>query len=171
MRSHFKLLPVVLTLSSFLLGAAPPPQTDPKPEKTDMEKQRQTVADIRNVGTALYSWLTDQVSASAAGAQETEKSVVLAPYRVISSQELKKLLVPQYLGQLPETDGWGYPFEFRVNVKDVLGENVMMIRSPGRDGKYSVEKYSVHSFDSESYDEDIVWADGYFIRWPQREAN
>jgi len=31
-------------------------------------KQKRTVADVRNAGTALFSWLTDQVGAAAAGA-------------------------------------------------------------------------------------------------------
>jgi len=172
MRSHPKPLLVVLALSILVLGAAPP-QAGPKPEMTDMEKQRQTVADIRNVGTAMFSWLTDQVGASAAGAQEQEKEkeklVGLKLYRVISAKELKKLLVPQYIEQIPETDGWGNPYEFRLNVKDVLGQYVMAIRSPGRDGSYSASKYSIHGFDPENYDEDIVWADGYFVRWPQRQ--
>ena len=30
-------------------------------------KQKATVADVRNIGTAWYSWMTDQASASAAG--------------------------------------------------------------------------------------------------------
>lgn len=166
MRSQSKPLLAVLALSGLVLGAAPP-QIDPTPEKTDMEKQRQTVADIRNVGTAMFSWLTDQVGASAAGAQE--KVVGLTPYRVISAKELRKLLVPQYIGQLPESDGWGNPYEFRLNVKDAMAKHVMAIRSPGRDGKYSASKYSVRAFDPESYDEDIVWIDGYFVRQPQRQ--
>ena len=31
-------------------------------------KQKRTVADMRNIGTAMFSWLTDQVGAAAAGA-------------------------------------------------------------------------------------------------------
>ena len=34
-------------------------------------KQKRTVADIRNVGTAEMSWLTDQIAAAAAGATNT----------------------------------------------------------------------------------------------------
>jgi hypothetical protein len=171
MRSHSKPLLVVLALSSLVLGAAPP-QADPKAEISDMDRQRLTTADIRNVGTAMFSWLTDQVGASAAGAQEQEKKeqlVGITPYRAISTRELKKLLVPQYIQRLPETDGWGNPYEFRLNAKDLLGQSVMMIRSPGRDGAYSARKYSVKGFDPEDYDQDIVWADGFFVRWPQRQ--
>src|ERR1700730_14681921 len=34
-------------------------------------KQKRTVADVRNTGTAMFSWLTDQVGAAAAGAAAT----------------------------------------------------------------------------------------------------
>src|SRR5258705_8114200 len=30
-------------------------------------KQKRTVADMRNIGTAMFSWLTDQVGAASAG--------------------------------------------------------------------------------------------------------
>ena len=45
----------------------------------------------------------------------------------------------------------------------------MSIRSPGRDGKYSATEYSVTPFDPVDFDEDIVWADGFFVRWPQKK--
>src|SRR5437588_9881670 len=35
-------------------------------------KQKRTVADVRNCGTAMFSWLTDQVGAAAAGASATQ---------------------------------------------------------------------------------------------------
>src|SRR3954447_21264732 len=35
-------------------------------------KQKRTVADMRNTGTAMFSWLTDQVGAAAAGQTATE---------------------------------------------------------------------------------------------------
>src|SRR5215207_7575505 len=43
-------------------------------------KQKRTVADVRNTGTAMFSWLTDQVGAAAAGASATASTVVLTNY-------------------------------------------------------------------------------------------
>ncbi len=131
----------------------------------DLEKQRQTVKDIRNLGTALYCWLTDEVGAAAAGKQER---LDLQLYPSISRTELEKLLVPEYLDKIPETDGWGHPFDVRLNVKDPQARNVMSIRSPGRDGSYSEDVYKIDRFDPVDYDQDLVWADGFFIRWPER---
>src|SRR5436305_9180884 len=43
-------------------------------------KQKRTVADMRNVGTAMFSWLTDQVGAAAAGQTATEIDLGAASY-------------------------------------------------------------------------------------------
>lgn len=42
----------------------------------------------------------------------------------------------------------------------------MATRSPGRDGEFSGDTYTVSQFPGGSYDGDIVWADGFFARWP-----
>src|SRR3954468_635011 len=41
-------------------------------------KQKRTVADMRNAGTAMFSWLTDQVGAAAAGQANT--TIALSDY-------------------------------------------------------------------------------------------
>jgi hypothetical protein len=137
----------------------------------DREAQKKTIADMRNLGTAMFSWLTDQVGAGAAGQSQTEpagKAADLAQYSPISHAELEKILVPQYLQTVPERDGWGHPYELYLNVKNVLAPQVMGIRSPGRDGRFSANRYSVGSFPPDQFDEDIVWVDGFFARWPQK---
>jgi hypothetical protein len=145
-------------------------ETDAAPEQqitdssSDSQRQLQTVADMRNLGTAMFSWLTDQVGAGAAGEQEVE--IQLYPY--ISGADLERLLVPQYLERIPKVDGWGNPFEVRLSVQDTLAQHVMSIRSAGRDGRYSADVYKQESFEPADYDQDIVWADGFFVRWPQR---
>lgn len=142
-----------------------------EPAANDKEAQKRTVAAIRNTGTAMFSWLTDQVGASAAGQSQTEQgptTVELKHYPLVSRAQLGKILVPEYIQKIPETDGWGNPFEYYLNTANPLAPQVMGIRSPGRDGRFSAASYSVGPFDPEDYDEDIVWADGYFVRWPQK---
>jgi len=139
---------------------------------TDTEAQRRTIVDLRNVGTAMFSWLTDQVGAGAAGQSQVETEgapVSLKQYPPISRGELEKILVPQYIGEIPEKDGWSNPYEYYLNVAEPLAPQVMSIRSPGRDGKFSATEYSVTSFEPGDFDEDIVWADGFFVRWPQKK--
>src|SRR6185295_4236131 len=74
-------------------------------------KQKRTVADIRNAGTAEMSWLTDQIAAAAAGATNT---VDVGDYTQMPAANLSNLLVPQYLQQVPEKDGWKQDMDFYV---------------------------------------------------------
>src|SRR5215210_9148081 len=57
-------------------------------------KQKRTVADMRNTGTAMFSWLTDQVGAAAAGANGT---VTMGNYAALGETVLDAVLVPQYM--------------------------------------------------------------------------
>jgi uncharacterized protein len=144
-----------------------------EPAANDWEAQKRTVADIRDTGTAMFSWLTDQVGAAAAGQSQTEKGpaiVDLKRYPRVSREQLEKLLVPDYaVHKVPATDGWGHPLEYYLNIENTAAPQVMGIRSPGRDGKFSAGRYTVSAFDPGDFDEDIVWADGFFVRWPQRK--
>ncbi len=144
-------------------------ERESQPTATDEEAQKRTVADIRNTGTAMFSWLTDQVGAAAAGQSQTETGDIdLDDYPVLSRDEVQSILLPQYMQTVPETDGWGNPYEYYLNVENPLAVHVMGIRSPGRDGRFSDDSYTVTAFDPDDFDEDIVWADGFFVRWPQK---
>ena len=129
-------------------------------------KQKRTVADMRNTGTAMFSWLTDQAGAAAAGAAATD--VDLANYVSIDVATLNDTLVPQYLQAVPEKDGWKQDFHYFLETTNVLQPNVMAIGSGGRDAKFAGGSYTVTGFDPTDYDQDIVWADGFFVRWPQK---
>ena len=131
-------------------------------------KQKRTVSDMRNTGTAMFSWLTDQVGAAAAGQAATD-SVNLTDYKTaIPIDTLKTVLVPQYLQSIPVKDGWKTDYEYYLETTKVLQRTVMLIRSGGRDGVFSGTTYTVTGFDPTDYDQDIVWADGFFVRWPQK---
>ena len=132
----------------------------------DASRQKQTIKDMRNAGTAMFSWLTDQVGAAAAGQTATE--IDLRDYPSISRADLSTILVPEYLQKVPELDGWKHPYEYSLNVANPMARNVMAIRSPGRDGSTAGDVYTVTSFLPGDYDQDIVWVDGYFVRWPQK---
>ena len=131
-------------------------------------KQKRTVADVRNIGTAMFSWLTDQVGAAAAGASASD--VVLTSYgTVLTAAQVGSVLVPQYMQDIPGADGWKTPYDYYLNTANPLAPTVMAIRSMGRNKVAEGSgTYSVTSFDPTNYDQDIVWADGFFVRWPQK---
>src|SRR5690349_18747148 len=76
-------------------------------------KQKRTVADTRNTGTAMFSWLTDQVGAAAAGADTNQ--VALSEDNYGSTKDaaaVSTLLVPQYLQSVPDKDGWKHDYSY-----------------------------------------------------------
>ncbi len=133
-------------------------------------KQKRTVADIRDVGTSWYSWLTDQISAASTGSTNTyDFSQLDVP---LTADELLATLYVSpdffYIQKIGPTDGWGHDFDFAWS-GSVLSAQVLGIRSFGRDdaeGPDATNPYAVGPFDVTAYDEDIVWADGLFIRYP-----
>ena len=128
-------------------------------------KQKRTVADMRNVGTAAMSWLTDQVAASAAGATQ----INLASYE--QTDDWTNFLVSQYIQDVPEKDGWKNAYTYRRN-SDVGEAQIFAILSGGRGGaREAADPISSTAFDPTDYNQDIVWADGFFVRWPQKITN
>lgn len=129
-------------------------------------KQKRTMADMRIVGGAMFSWLTDQVGAAAAG--QTSTTIDLALYGGKKSvADLNTILIPAYLQDIPIKDGWKSPYDYYMNVANPHSQNVMAIRSRGRDSQADTEDYTVTGFEPTDYDRDVVWADGFMVRWPE----
>ncbi len=134
-------------------------------------KQKRTVADMRNTGTAWMSWLTDQVGAASAGAGKSWKG------DLTEDQEYTDLfgyLHPSdtffYMQEVPQEDGWKYDYLYGMN-DNLLDSNVLVICSGGRDGALEAdgcagETHDVAPFVATDYNKDIIWGDGYFISWP-----
>jgi type IV pilus assembly protein PilA len=133
-------------------------------------KQKRTVADIRNVGTAMMSWLTDQIGGAAAGRSSTTGQVDMGSYVQQDVADLQSILSPQYIQQLPEKDGWKNNYVYYLNTENPLAAQVMAIFSGARDGSDPETEYTTTNFDPTDYNQDIVWADGFFVRWPQKQS-
>jgi general secretion pathway protein G len=129
-------------------------------------KQKRSMADLRTVGTAMMSWLTDQNSAAAAGASTTD--VAISDYQPITLTALRDVLVPQYIQTLPVRDGWKHDYDYYLDVNDPRALHVALVRSPGQLGSFEADTYTPGSFDPTDYVQDLVWADGMFVRFPQK---
>ena len=133
-------------------------------------KQKRTVADVRDVGTAWMSWLTDQVGAASAGATKVYDA---AGFSDVSYPELFGYLHPSttffYMQDVPQVDAWRYPLAFG-KAESLLASTVLVVCSGGGDGALDgndcTRGWDVAPFIATDFTQDIVWADGYFIRWP-----
>ena len=142
-------------------------------------KQKASVADMRNLGTAWMSWVTDQVSAGSAGLAIKQLNWTSDLPNVIAPDALALLLVGDgdqfYLQRMPTADGWQNPYEFKAAFTAgqsatyaalITSSRMIGIRSPGRNGDFDGTTYTNGTFLSTEYDSDIVWSDGYFVRAP-----
>lgn len=158
----------------------------------DRLEQEATLVAMRELGEAFERWRRDRAQALApvagheggvanglrsadpvddAGAMQPEPGGAGPGADVVRVDELPPLpletleqyLVPRYLRSLPRLDGWGRPLELRGTLET---SPHLAIRSAGRDGEISSGSYRAGTFDPSSYDEDVVWLDGIFIRQP-----
>ena len=149
-------------------------------------KQKRSVSDIRSIGVAWMAWVTDQVSAGAAGAAVTDLDWGVELPNALSAEEIMGLLEGDsegnaiYLSNMPTVDGWGNDLDFGavIDVDDPTSFKQMIterraigIRSRGRDGQEDLGGvYEALIFPANKYDNDIVWVDGYFVRIPGGSA-
>jgi type IV pilus assembly protein PilA len=136
-------------------------------------KQKRTMGDAKNMGTAMFSYQTDMAQGAAAGA-----GITLTDFLTITAANLETLLSPQYIQTIPVFDGWKENYEYWLTVNpdalpagDPAKENLMAIFSGARDGNASLANYTAANFEPTDYDQDIVWANGFFVRWPGKGPN
>ena len=130
-------------------------------------KQKRTMADMRNVGTAFMSYVTDAASAAAAGSANT---FVGTSYLSMTHASLFSILHPSqtffYMNEVPALDGWKYSYIIGYG-GNPLASQVIALGSGGRNGLLSAfTTQTVGPFTPTDYDQDIIWADGFFVRWP-----
>ena len=79
------------------------------------------------------------------------------------------ILTPQYLQDIPTLDGWKTAYDYYLNTAQPAGAAGHGDPQQGpRQGVAVGTDYTVTSFEPTDYDQDIVWADGFFVRWPQK---
>lgn len=133
-------------------------------------KQKRTVSDMRNTGNAWMSWLTDQVGAASAG---TAKTFDAGLHQAKTYVDIYEYLRPTdtffYMQEVPQLDGWRNPMVFGLGA-NLLLSSTMSIYAACRDNEFDTAPggtFPVIPFLATDYDQDIVWADGYFVRWPE----
>lgn len=168
---------LLVALLAAVGATAAPANADPRPEpaaaggtESATAPAEETLNRMRDAGTAMFSWVTDAVAdqewpASEAGEDEGPAAWTRCPS--ISYEELEDLLVPDYIAELPRTDGWGNPLELCLDREPTPGDEYLAgIRSPGRDGSFEGDTYREGPFPTEDLDRDPVWINGFFVRWP-----
>lgn len=137
-----------------------PPRLDP------VSRQQVTLERIDTLGAAMLSYWTDVIS-GAPRAPTGGPSVDLTLIDPIAAPDLAALLLTPFYYTLcvPAVDGWGYPFDYRLN-DNPLAAPFMSIRSRGSDGVVEGELYDTEVFPADDLARDLVWSDGLYFRSP-----
>lgn len=120
-------------------------------------KQKRTVADLRNVNSALAGYASDELTYPQPG-------------------ELATALAPKYISSFPATDGWGNPFQYVCwqESSSSQGCDAYVIASAGRDGVFSqgdLRAYEAESIPATDYDADLVVSDRGWVRSPAQAGS
>jgi len=120
-------------------------------------KQKRSMSDMRALATAIESYAVDNNYYPAAGACNaglftggTNQALNLSSFTNLQ---------PTYIAQVPRTDGWGRFFLYAIDAP----QNNYRITSYGRDGAAG----PLNCGTTTNFNDDIVYADGTFIQWPE----
>jgi hypothetical protein len=110
--------------------------------------QRRTAADMRLIATAWEARATDTNTYATCDGITGD----------ISYEQLAQALSPTYIKKLPQLDGWGNPFHFKVEPNG----QVYVIRSFGSNGRFD----NTPNGEIKDAAGDIVYSNGVFLSYP-----
>jgi type II secretory pathway pseudopilin PulG len=114
-------------------------------------KQKRSMADIRTIAVAVEAYATDHNAYPA----------------VRTIDDLAPLLEPTYAKALPRVDGWGKPYFYEAQCNPrCVG---YYVASAGKDGSLDrpLSEYGTEFVANTQAEEDIVFANGSFVRAPE----
>jgi general secretion pathway protein G len=119
-------------------------------------KQKRTMSDLRALATAIEAYAVDNnvypTATCNAGIFTSGTEEVLATDSFTN-------LTPTYIAQPPKSDGWGRFMRYAVSV----ATSEYRVRSLGRDGAAGAFNCGTTT----NFNDDIVYANGTFIQWPE----
>ncbi len=126
--------------------------------------QKQTMADIRSLATAMEARATDRnrydfgpiIAGLPKGDPNRFETLQHVPYG-----ELQQSLAPTYIHNVPQFDGWGTELDVRVS----RDQQTYALRSAASDRRFEREPYKPGS--DQSFEGDIVYSNGSFTRYPE----
>ena len=119
-------------------------------------KQKRTMSDMRALATAVEAYAVDNNVYPAATCNAG--LFTGGTYNTLATNSFTNL-TPTYIAQPPKTDGWGHFMQYALNTPP----NDYAIRSYGRDGASSTLACGTTT----NFNDDIIYADGTFIQWPE----
>jgi hypothetical protein len=144
---------LVLIGTSNQSGSAPASTAAKKPRSSQMQKQKNTMGDMKTIGVVLEAYYADEKHYPEGN----------------SIADAMKKLSPDYLLKPMTQDAWGHELHYLAWKQDekAVGPDHYMLVSGGRDEKFEHENLRDYkNADTQSFDSDIALGDGQFIQQP-----
>jgi hypothetical protein len=147
-------------------GLAPGEEIESEvPPATDL--MHRASEDVRRIGTLLVAWWINQIGEEAFLGHD---ALALSHFDLDLLTPLEGDAVRRLLGddalRLPQLDPWGRPYEIRVGLPTAESLGGVAVRCAGSDGEPDGGTYAVGPVARHDSAADLVWANGYFVRWP-----
>ena len=119
-------------------------------------KQKRTMSDMRALATAVEAYAVDNNTYP----QATCNPGIFTggTYSTLDTGSFTNL-TPTYIAQPPKTDGWGRFMLYHLNA----GASHYNVISMGRDGVSNTLVCGTTT----NFNDDIIYADGTFVQWPE----
>jgi general secretion pathway protein G len=125
-------------------------------------KQKRTMSDMRALATAVEAYAVDNNQYPTATTCPTGVTAIAGGVAIIDDSSFSKLS-PTYIGTPPKIDGWGAFFFYSNDT------NNYAILSTGRDKVK--QGLTANCGTTTDFNNDIVYADGSFLQWPEGVQN
>jgi len=118
---------------------------------TTKGKEKTTMGDMKAIGVAIESYMTDYYYAPVAA----------------TINDLKPMLEPFYIKVLPLKDAWGNDFLYIHGEGDT--KDIYSIASPGKDGVFNgwEQRGYYDTTDTTTFSDDIIFSNGTFVFGPR----
>jgi type II secretion system protein G len=130
-------------------------------------RQKKSMADARSIATAVESYAVDYNVYPAKAGCEGLYTTVGDASALTTDGNLVTELQPSYMARVPAMDGWGNAFWYGVPTN----LDHYMIISLGRNGKTQTTPDAAVCGTTHDFNDDIIYADGTFIQFPEGAQN
>jgi general secretion pathway protein G len=127
-------------------------------------RQKKSMSDMRAIATAVESYAVDYNQYPGQDCTTPPLFTDVDAVALATNANMVTSLQPSYMAKIPLTDGWGSPFYYAVS----SDFSQYRLESRGRDG---TKDGTWTCATTHTFNDDILYANGTFIQWPEGSQN